>query len=121
MSATSEGESSRSRCTMMLFGKWMLLGSRSNRAHKLTTQARRRLFLEPLESRQLMTVDLALTQVDSPDPVSGGGNVTYTLTLTNSSGIVDEDAAGVQLDDVIPPGSSFVSFDQTSGPTFTLS
>src|SRR5262249_6426124 len=47
-----------------------------------------------------VTVDLlSLTMADSPDPVSVGGLLTYTLDVTNNN---QADAAGVSLADLLP-------------------
>lgn len=48
--------------------------------------------------------DLALTKVDSPDPVLVGSQLTYTLSVTTSG-----DAQGVVLTDTLSSGVSFVS------------
>jgi uncharacterized repeat protein (TIGR01451 family) len=61
--------------------------------------------------------DLAVTKTDIPDPVNGGSNITYALTLTNN-GL--SDAQTVSLTDVVPANTTFVSMMQTSGPAFTL-
>jgi uncharacterized repeat protein (TIGR01451 family) len=60
--------------------------------------------------------DLAVTKTDSPDPVPAGANLTYTLTATNAG---PSDVQTVALSDVLPAGTTFVSFSQTSGPAFT--
>jgi uncharacterized repeat protein (TIGR01451 family) len=60
--------------------------------------------------------DLATTVSGSPDTVDPGGNVTYTIGLHNNG---PSDAQNVTLADDVPTGATFVSFTQTSGPTFT--
>ncbi|MEO8133758.1 MAG: DUF11 domain-containing protein [Betaproteobacteria bacterium] len=50
--------------------------------------------------------NLAVTLVDSPDPVAAGQLLTYTLTVTNNG---PEPATSVVLDDPIPAGTTFAS------------
>lgn len=50
--------------------------------------------------------DLALTKVDTPDPVAGGSNVTYTLTVANAG---PNASAGIRIVDNLPPASVYVS------------
>ncbi len=61
--------------------------------------------------------DLSVTKTDSPDPVNAGGNLTYTLTVTNAG---QSDAQNVSLADAVPANTTFVSAMQTTGPAFTL-
>ena len=61
--------------------------------------------------------NLVLTASDVPDPVAAGANVTYTLTLANEGTV---DAQNVSLTDNVPAGTTFVSMNQTAGPSFTL-
>jgi uncharacterized repeat protein (TIGR01451 family) len=61
--------------------------------------------------------DLQVTKTDSPDPVVPGENLEYSITLTNSG---PSDAQNVLLSDVIPTGTSAISFGQTSGPASSL-
>ncbi len=62
------------------------------------------------------SADLAVTKSDSPDPVTAGEDITYTIDLNNAG---PGDAQSVTLSDLIPAGTTFVSFTQDSGPTFT--
>ena len=58
----------------------------------------------------LAGADLRLTKTDSPDPVIGGANVTYTLTVTNDG----PNASGnLVLTDNLPGSSTFVSASGT--------
>ncbi len=60
------------------------------------------------------TADLAVTKVDDPDPVLDGGQITYTIVVTNGG---PNDAQGVQMIDSFPPGATFVSLDEPAGWT----
>jgi len=57
-------------------------------------------------------VDLSVSQSDTPDPVTAGGNITYTITIANN-GI--QDATGVVFTDTLPSNTSFVSANATQG------
>jgi uncharacterized repeat protein (TIGR01451 family) len=63
--------------------------------------------------------DLFVTKtVDHPSIVGGTGNITYTITVSN---VGSSDAQNVDLTDIIPGGTTFVSFAQTGGsPTWTI-
>jgi uncharacterized repeat protein (TIGR01451 family) len=50
--------------------------------------------------------ELQVSVLDGPDPVALGGNLSYTITVTNAG---PADAAGVVVDDPTPPGLVFVS------------
>jgi len=60
------------------------------------------------------TADLAVTKT-GPATVTGGSNVTYTVTLTNNGA---SNAANATLTDTLPANTTFVSANQTSGPVF---
>jgi uncharacterized repeat protein (TIGR01451 family) len=57
-------------------------------------------------------VDLAVSVVDSPDPVRVGSNITYTVTVTNAG---PEAALNAVLTNRLSPGLSFVSAVSTLG------
>src|SRR4051812_15022093 len=52
--------------------------------------------------------DLSITKSDSPDPVTAGNNLSYTITVTNTGPSV---ARNVSISDPVPAGTSFVSAD----------
>ncbi len=56
--------------------------------------------------------DLAVAKVDSPDPVTAGTNLTYTITVTNSG---PDPADTVSLSDTLPAGTTFVSLASPGG------
>jgi len=56
--------------------------------------------------------DLSIAKTDSPDPVSAGGTLTYTITVTNNG---PDSASGIQVIDTLPAGVTFVS---ASGGTY---
>jgi uncharacterized repeat protein (TIGR01451 family) len=60
----------------------------------------------PVTMTVLAQADLGITKADSPDPVQVGGNLTYTLTVTNHG---PQTATGVTVVDNLPVGVSFVS------------
>ncbi len=62
--------------------------------------------------------DVSVTKTDSPDPVAAGGNLTYTIVVTNN-GLGA--AQSVVLSDAIPADTTFVLATQISGLAFTLS
>jgi len=64
-----------------------------------------KLWIEPLP-------DLQVTKSDSPDPVTAGNNLTYTITVANS-GILD--ASSVAVTDALPASVNFVSANASQG------
>jgi uncharacterized repeat protein (TIGR01451 family) len=58
------------------------------------------------------SADVSVTKTDSPDPVSPGSNLTYTITANNAG---PSDAATVSLDDTLPAGTTFVSLSSPGG------
>ena len=65
------------------------------------------------------SADLSVTKGDSPDPVTAGNQVTYTMVVTNNG---PSTATSTVLTDPLPAGASFVSADgggTQSGGTVT--
>jgi uncharacterized repeat protein (TIGR01451 family) len=58
------------------------------------------------------SADLSLTKSDSPDPVTTGGALTYSIQVTNAGPDV---AANVVITDKLPKGVSFVSAASPQG------
>jgi uncharacterized repeat protein (TIGR01451 family) len=56
--------------------------------------------------------DLSITKVDTPDPVTAGGNLTYTISVSNAG---PSDAATVSLSDTLPAGTTYVSLSSPGG------
>jgi uncharacterized repeat protein (TIGR01451 family) len=62
------------------------------------------------------SANLNVTKSDSPDPVNAGSNLSYTITVTNNG---PSDAASVELSDLLPANTTFVSFTIPAGWTRT--
>jgi uncharacterized repeat protein (TIGR01451 family)/fimbrial isopeptide formation D2 family protein len=60
----------------------------------------------------LVAADLSVTKTDSPDPVTAGGTLTYTITATNAG---PNAATSVSLSDTLPAGTTFVSLSSPAG------
>lgn len=61
------------------------------------------------------SADLSVTKSDSPDPVTAGTDLTYTITVANAG---PNAAQNVAVTDGVPNGTTFVSFTQDTGPAF---
>jgi uncharacterized repeat protein (TIGR01451 family) len=57
--------------------------------------------------------DLVVTKTDSPDPVTAGNNITYTITITNNG---PSDAQNVVFTDTPPASTGNAGFSLNSGP-----
>ncbi len=74
-------------------------------------------FLYPLDNTPSMDfvapgADVAITKTDSPDPVKGGQNLTYTIVVTNNGPWT---ATGVTMTDQLPKNAGFASATTTKG------
>jgi uncharacterized repeat protein (TIGR01451 family) len=58
------------------------------------------------------TADLSVTKTDSPDPVTVGNNLTYTVTVTNNG---PDTATSVTVTDDLPAETTFFSCFSTGG------
>ncbi|HMF04739.1 MAG TPA: DUF11 domain-containing protein, partial [Acidimicrobiia bacterium] len=61
---------------------------------------------------QAQSADLAVTKIDTPDPVVPGGNITYTITVSNGG---PSDASSVSVQDAMPFNTTFVSLAPPAG------
>ena len=61
--------------------------------------------------------DLTVSVDDSPDPLDEGNELTYTVTVTNNG---QRTATGVQVHQVLPDNSTFVSASVPDGITCTM-
>ncbi|HEX3583213.1 MAG TPA: DUF11 domain-containing protein [Thermoanaerobaculia bacterium] len=60
------------------------------------------------------SADLAVVKTGPPS-ATAGTNISYAITVTNNG---PADASSVSLSDALPPGATFVSLQQNSGPAF---
>ncbi len=60
----------------------------------------------------LPDADLMILKSDSPDPVTAGTNITYTLIVSNNGTTF---ATGVNVTDTLPPGVTYVSSNTSAG------
>jgi uncharacterized repeat protein (TIGR01451 family) len=60
--------------------------------------------------------NLSITKTDSPDPVTAGNNLTYTIAVTNSGPV---SATSAVMNDPLPAGTTFQSITTPSGWTCT--
>ncbi len=60
--------------------------------------------------------DVSITKTDSPDPVSAGNNLVYTITVSNAG---PDAAANLTLNDTLPAATNFVSISAPGGWTCT--
>ncbi len=58
---------------------------------------------------QAFEVDLRLVKTGTPNPVTSGAPLTYTLTVLNETTTTTADATGIVVTDTLPPGVTFVS------------
>ena len=58
--------------------------------------------------------DLSITKTDSPDPVTAGEPLTYTITVNNAG---PSTAYDVKITDTLPAGTTFVSGEDGNGAT----
>jgi len=71
---------------------------------------------QQVESITPIAADLSITKTDSPDPVTAGGNLTYTITVANAG---PSDAVTVMLNDSLPTNATFVSLTLPAGWSVT--
>jgi uncharacterized repeat protein (TIGR01451 family) len=64
-----------------------------------------------------VTTDIEIEKSSTQTTVSPGGELTYTITVTNTGTTA---AQNVVITDPVPIGTTFVDAQQTSGPAFTV-
>jgi uncharacterized repeat protein (TIGR01451 family) len=67
---------------------------------------------DPVMVGLFQVADLAITKIDTPDPVTAGNNLTYTITVTNNG---PDAAVNASWSDTLPAGTTFVSLSTVSG------
>lgn len=60
--------------------------------------------------------DMSITKTDSPDPVTAGNNITWTITVANAG---PDAATNAAWSDTLPAGTTFVSLSAAGGWTCT--
>lgn len=67
---------------------------------------------DPVLAGLFRIADLSVTKSDAPDPVIAGGNLVYSITVTNSG---PDPAANVAWSDTLPAATTFVSLVAPGG------
>jgi uncharacterized repeat protein (TIGR01451 family) len=62
-------------------------------------------------STEIASADLSVTKVDTPDPVTAGNNLTYTITVNNAG----PSSSIASLSDTLPANTTFVSISELIG------
>jgi len=73
--------------------------------------------LSAVVSASLPVADVGVSITDAPDPVTAGGKITYTITVSNQG---PDTALDVELLTTVPAGATFVSFTSPSGWNGTM-
>lgn len=58
------------------------------------------------------SADVQITKIDTPDPVTAGTNLTYTITVSNAG---PSTASTLAMNDTVPTGTTFVSLSSPAG------
>ena len=72
--------------------------------------------LPPVTATPTAQADLAITKTDTPDPVTAGQNITYTMVATNQGPA----ATAVTFTDTLPANTTFVSLNAPGTWSCTL-
>ena len=67
---------------------------------------------DPVLVGLFQVADLAITKTDSPDPVTAGADITYTITASNNG---PDPATNASWSDTLPAGTTFVSLPAVAG------
>ena len=67
---------------------------------------------DPVIVGLFQVADLAITKMDTPDPVTAGTNLTYTIAVTNNG---PDAASTASWSDTLPAGTTFVSLPAVAG------
>jgi uncharacterized repeat protein (TIGR01451 family) len=68
--------------------------------------------IDAFVTKIIQASDLSVSKTDSPDPVTVGNNLIYTINVTNTG---PDTATGVILTDTLPAGVTFVSATPSQG------
>ncbi|MCI0710435.1 MAG: hypothetical protein L0154_09765 [Chloroflexi bacterium] len=71
------------------------------------------LFCDIGATEQELTTDISISKTDSPEPVTVGNNLTYTITLTNNNPGIP--AQNVEWTDTLPSGTFFFFLGKPAG------
>jgi uncharacterized repeat protein (TIGR01451 family) len=69
-------------------------------------------FVTRIDDAPVKAAELSITQTDFPDPASVGGNLTYTITVTNNG---PDAATDVSVIDTLPSYVTFISATSSQG------
>jgi uncharacterized repeat protein (TIGR01451 family) len=121
LDSTFGGDTANAIAVDAAWNVWVVGTSKSGEYFPITSNAYQSSFkgaaYQGFLAKLIIEADVKINVSASPNPVAPGTNLTYTFTVLNNGPDVSD---GDTLTDVLPNGTTFVSFSATTGTTCTV-